>query len=84
MGETWEQTERSPDFLSVSEIDIVPSVPAFLILNVMREQVIQVVEQYLDAVRRNDASALPLHHATDSGAVCEALPEIEQELKLAN
>ena len=37
-GETWEQTERSPDFLSVSEIDVVPSVPAFLILNVMREQ----------------------------------------------
>jgi len=32
-GETWEQTERSADFLSVSEIDIVPSVPAFLILN---------------------------------------------------
>lgn len=27
----------------------------------MREQVIQVVEQYIDAVRHNDASALPLH-----------------------
>jgi hypothetical protein len=27
----------------------------------MREQVIQVVEQYIDPVRRNDASALPLH-----------------------
>ena len=27
----------------------------------MRDRVIQVVEQYLDAVRRNDASALPLH-----------------------
>ena len=45
----------------------VPSVPAFMILNVMREQVIQVVEQYIDAVRRNDASALPLH----PDAVCE-------------
>lgn len=33
----------------------------------MREQVIQVVEQYIDAVRRNDASALPLH----PDAVCE-------------
>ena len=65
--DVWEQTERSPDFVSVSEIDIVPSVPAFLILNVMREQVIQVVEQYIDAVRRNDASALPLH----PDAVCE-------------
>jgi ketosteroid isomerase-like protein len=27
----------------------------------MREQTIQVVEQYIDAVRRNDASNLPLH-----------------------
>ncbi len=27
----------------------------------MREQTIQMVEQYIDAVRRNDASALPLH-----------------------
>jgi hypothetical protein len=25
----------------------------------MREHVIQVVEQYIDAVRRNDAAALP-------------------------
>jgi len=33
----------------------------------MREQVIQVVEQYIDAVRHNDASALPLH----PDAVCE-------------
>jgi ketosteroid isomerase-like protein len=33
----------------------------------MREQVIQVVEQYIDAVRRHDASALPLH----PDAVCE-------------
>ena len=33
----------------------------------MREQVIQVVKQYIDAVRRNDASALPLH----PDAVCE-------------
>jgi ketosteroid isomerase-like protein len=33
----------------------------------MREQVIQVVERYIDAVRRNDASALPLH----PDAVCE-------------
>ena len=33
----------------------------------MREQVIQVIEQYIDAVRRNDASALPLH----PDAVCE-------------
>jgi ketosteroid isomerase-like protein len=33
----------------------------------MREQVIQVVEKYIDAVRRNDASALPLH----PDAVCE-------------
>ena len=32
----------------------------------MREQVIQVVEQYIDAVRHNDASALPLHQ----DAVC--------------
>lgn len=32
-----------------------------------REQVIQVVESYIDAVRRNDASALPLH----PDAVCE-------------
>ena len=34
---------------------------------VMREQVIQVVETYIDAVRRNDASALPLH----PNAICE-------------
>ena len=27
----------------------------------MREQVIAVVERYIDAVRRNDASGLPLH-----------------------
>ena len=27
----------------------------------VRQQVIQVVEQYIDAVRRNDASAAPLH-----------------------
>jgi hypothetical protein len=33
----------------------------------MREHVIQVVERYIDAVRRNDASALPLH----PDAVCE-------------
>jgi uncharacterized protein (TIGR02246 family) len=33
----------------------------------MREQVIQVVEQYIDAVRHNDTSALPLHH----DAICE-------------
>jgi hypothetical protein len=33
----------------------------------MREHVIQVVEKYIDAVRRNDASALPLH----PDAVCE-------------
>ena len=33
----------------------------------MREQVIQVVEQYIDAVRHNDASDLPLH----PDAVCE-------------
>src|SRR4051812_13280752 len=33
----------------------------------VRAQVIQVVEQYIDAVRRNDASALPLH----PDAVCE-------------
>src|SRR6202035_121658 len=33
----------------------------------MREQVIQGVEQYIDAVRHNDASALPLHQ----DAVCE-------------
>jgi hypothetical protein len=33
----------------------------------MREQVIQVVERYIDAVRRNDPSALPLH----PDAVCE-------------
>jgi SnoaL-like domain len=33
----------------------------------MREQVILVVEKYIDAVRRNDASALPLH----PDAVCE-------------
>lgn len=33
----------------------------------MREQVIQVVEQYIDAVRRNDAAALPLH----PDVVCE-------------
>ena len=33
----------------------------------MREQVIQVVEKYIDAVRLNDASAVPLH----PDAVCE-------------
>jgi hypothetical protein len=33
----------------------------------MREQVIQVVGQYIEAVRHNDASALPLH----PDAVCE-------------
>jgi len=33
----------------------------------MREQVIDVVERYIDAVRRNDASALPLH----PDAICE-------------
>jgi len=33
----------------------------------VREQLIQVVEQYIDAVRRHDASALPLH----PDAVCE-------------
>jgi len=33
----------------------------------MREQVIQVVEKYIDAVRRNDAASLPLH----ADAVCE-------------
>jgi hypothetical protein len=33
----------------------------------MREQLIRVVEQYIDAVRHNDASALPLH----SDAICE-------------
>jgi hypothetical protein len=27
----------------------------------MREQVIQIVGQYIDAVQRNDAAALPLH-----------------------
>jgi hypothetical protein len=27
----------------------------------MREEVVQVVETYIDAVRRNDADALPLH-----------------------
>ena len=38
----------------------VTSVPAFLILNVMREQVIQLVEQYIDAVRRNDGPGFTL------------------------
>jgi hypothetical protein len=33
----------------------------------MREEVIQVVEQYIDAVRHNNTSALPLH----PDAVCE-------------
>lgn len=33
----------------------------------MREQVIHIVETYIDAVRRNDASALPLH----PDAICE-------------
>jgi hypothetical protein len=33
----------------------------------MRERVIQVVEKYIDAVPRNDASSLPL----DPNAVCE-------------
>ncbi len=32
-----------------------------------RDEVIQVVQKYIDAVRRNDASALPLH----PDAVCE-------------
>jgi hypothetical protein len=27
----------------------------------MREQVVQVVNKYIDAIRRNDASAVPLH-----------------------
>ena len=34
---------------------------------IQREQVIQIVERYIDAVRRNDAFALPLH----PDAVCE-------------
>ena len=34
---------------------------------VMRERVIEVVEQYIEAVRKNDASALPLH----ADIVCE-------------
>jgi ketosteroid isomerase-like protein len=34
--------------------------------DIMREQVIKVVEQYIDAVRHNNASALPLHQ----DAVC--------------
>lgn len=33
----------------------------------MREQVIQVIERYIDAVRRNNASGLPLH----PDVVCE-------------
>jgi hypothetical protein len=33
----------------------------------MREQVIRVVEKYIDAVRRSDTSALPLH----PDAICE-------------
>jgi hypothetical protein len=33
----------------------------------MREQVVEVVQRYIDAVRRNDATALPLH----PDAVCE-------------
>lgn len=33
----------------------------------MREQVVQVVEKYIDAVRRNDPSSLPL----DPNVVCE-------------
>jgi hypothetical protein len=33
----------------------------------MREHTIRIVEQYLDAVRRNDAAAIPLH----PDAVCE-------------
>jgi ketosteroid isomerase-like protein len=41
--------------------------PAHGVMTNMREQVIQVVEMYIDAVRRNDASALPLH----PDAVCE-------------
>jgi hypothetical protein len=36
-------------------------------MNGTREQVIQVVERYIDAVRRNDAFALPLH----PDAICE-------------
>jgi hypothetical protein len=35
--------------------------------DIVREQVKQVVEQYIDAVRHNDASALPLH----PDVVCE-------------
>jgi hypothetical protein len=31
------------------------------VMDDVREQVIQVVERYIDAVRRNDASAVPLH-----------------------
>ena len=41
--------------------------PADGVMNNMREQVIQVVERYIDAVRRNDASAVPPH----PDAVCE-------------
>jgi ketosteroid isomerase-like protein len=41
--------------------------PAHGLMNNVREQVIQVVEKYIDAVRRNDASAVPLH----PDAVCE-------------
>ena len=33
----------------------------------MREQMIQVVEQYFEAVRNNDVAALPLH----PDAICE-------------
>lgn len=33
----------------------------------MRDQVIRIVEQYIDAVRRNDSSSLPLHPSV----VCE-------------
>ena len=41
--------------------------PADGVMNNMREQVIQVVERYIDAVRRNDAAAVPVH----PDVVCE-------------
>ena len=41
--------------------------PAHGLMNNVHEQVIQVVEKYIDAMRRNDASAVPLH----PDAVCE-------------
>jgi hypothetical protein len=45
---------------SIQEIGSPPSIETFR-GDAMREQVIQIVEQYIDAVRRNDAAALPLH-----------------------